>query len=60
MNFIKHLSKTNAADALLKRFLSYVSNWTTSDSVAADNGVQPSTEQQRIFAGVLEAELKAL
>ncbi|MBO6099888.1 MAG: tripeptide aminopeptidase PepT, partial [Spirochaetaceae bacterium] len=60
MNFTNHLSKTDTADSLLKRFLSYVSTWTTSDSVAADNGVQPSTEQQRIFAGVLEAELKAL
>ncbi|MBR3814436.1 MAG: peptidase T [Spirochaetaceae bacterium] len=60
MNFTNHLSKANAADALLKRFLSYVSNWTTSDSVAADNGVQPSTEQQWFFAKLLEEELKSI
>jgi len=60
MNFINHLSKTNTADALLKRFLFYVSNWTTSDSAAADNGIQPSTEQQRLFAGILESELKSI
>ena len=37
--------------------MSYVSIWTTSDSAAADSGVQPSTEQQRVFAKSLEAEL---
>ena len=60
MNYTNHLSKADIAEPLLERFLSYVSTWTTSDSAAADKGVQPSTEQQRLFAKRLEAELKTL
>lgn len=60
MNFINRLSKSNVAEPLLQRFLRYVSIWTTSDSVAADKGIQPSTEQQRIFAEMLAKELKSI
>ena len=60
MNYTNHLSKADIAEPLLERFLTYVSTWTTSDSAAADSGVQPSTEQQRVFAKSLEAELKKL
>ena len=60
MNYTNHLSKADIAEPLLARFLSYVSIWTTSDSAEADSGVQPSTEQQRVFARSLEAELKKL
>lgn len=45
---------------LKKRFLSYVQIWTTSDSLRADEGIQPSTEGQRSFAGILEQELRAM
>ncbi len=50
-----HISKP-----LLERFLRYAKTWTTSDLTNADNGICPSTEQQRDFAFTLEKELKAL
>ena len=43
--------------ALLERFLRYVKIWTTSDSAAADSGIQPSTERQWDFAQMLASEL---
>ena len=60
MNFINRLSKSNVAEPCSSGFLRYVSIWTTSDSVAADKGIQPSTEQQRIFAEMLAKELKSI
>lgn len=43
---------------LLERFIQYVKVWTTSDSDAADNGNQPSTERQFDLAHILESQLK--
>lgn len=51
---------TQIADPLLERFLRYVMTWTSSDQKAADAGTVPSTERQRDFAHMLEAELGAL
>ncbi|WP_407427158.1 peptidase T [Treponema sp.] len=45
--------------SLLERFLRYVKIWTTSDSVSADKGIQPSTQRQFDLARVLEEELKS-
>lgn len=45
---------------LLERFLRYVQVWTTSDSVSADSGAQPSTQNQFDLARLLESELKSL
>ena len=46
--------------SLFERFLRYVQVWTTSDSVSADKGNQPSTKNQFGLAKILEAELKTL
>lgn len=46
--------------SLLERFLRYVQIWTTSDSLSADSGAQPSTKCQFDLAHLLESELKAL
>ncbi|MBP3773046.1 MAG: peptidase T [Treponema sp.] len=46
--------------SLLERFLRYVQTWTTSDSLSADSGSQPSTERQFDLARILESELKSL
>ena len=46
--------------SLSERFLRYVQIWTTSDSVSADSGVQPSTVRQFDLAHLLESELKSL
>ncbi|MCR5724863.1 MAG: peptidase T [Treponema sp.] len=43
--------------SLLERFLRYVKIWTTSNSDAADSGIQPSTERQWDFAKILASEL---
>ena len=53
MSNVQNLKKTFITEPLLKRFLSYVKIWTTSDSSAADKGIQPSTERQRDFAQFL-------
>ncbi len=60
MNCIDLLLKSPVSEPLLQRFLSYVSTWTTSDANAAENGIQPSTEQQRLFAELLQNELKSI
>ena len=57
MSNVQNLKKTFITEPLLKRFLSYVKIWTTSDSSAADKGIQPSTERQRDFAQFLQNEL---
>lgn len=56
MNFISDGQK----NALLERFLRYVQVWTTSDSSRADDGYQPSTDRQFIFASMLKKELEDL
>jgi len=45
--------------SLLERFLRFVQVWTTSDSVSADSGNQPSTQNQFDLAHILESELKS-
>lgn len=45
---------------LLQRFLKYVKIWSTSDSVKADVGIQPSTERQFDFAQILSKEMKEI
>lgn len=47
-------------DKLLERFLRYTRQWTTSDSLMADQGIVPSTERQWEFAQLLAQELKDL
>ncbi len=47
-------------EKILQRFISYVKIWTTSDSIEADNGIQPSTDRQFDLARILEGQLKAL
>ena len=54
MTFITDEQKS----ALLERFLRYVRIWTTSDSAAADKGIQPSTQRQSDLARVLADELR--
>lgn len=49
----------NEKKSLLERFLKYVRIWSTSDSNAADAGIQPSTERQFVIADVLSKELKS-
>lgn len=53
---IQYITESERA-ALLERFLRYVRHWTTSDSGAADSGIQPSTERQWDFARLLANEL---
>ncbi len=45
--------------SLLERFLRFVQVWTTSDSISADSGNQPSTQRQFDLAHLLESELKS-
>lgn len=45
--------------SLLERFLRFVQVWTTSDSISADSGNQPSTRRQFDLAHLLESELKS-
>ena len=44
----------------LDRFLRYVQTYSQSDSNLADNGILPSTGQQKDFAKKLENELKSI
>lgn len=48
------------SETLLKRFCTYVKFNTASDDLAADGGLQPSTENQRVFAKFLADELKKI
>ncbi|MCR4790594.1 MAG: peptidase T [Treponemataceae bacterium] len=48
------------SENLLNRFLKYVKVWTTSDSDAADSGLQPSTERQFDLANLLKDEIASL
>lgn len=57
MEFAIGYTTEKEREALLERFLRYVKIWTTSDSGAADNGIQPSTERQWDFAKILASEL---
>jgi len=47
-------------NTLLQKFLKYVQIWSTSDSIKADVGIQPSTERQFDFAKVLMQEMKEI
>ena len=47
-------------DVLLDRFLNYVRTYSQSDSVKADEGVMPSTPQQKDMALLLRGELERL
>ena len=58
MNYIT--KNSNEQKQLLTRFLRYVKTYSESDSTAADNGVFPSTPQQRDFARMLATELAAI
>ncbi|MBP5794070.1 MAG: peptidase T, partial [Spirochaetaceae bacterium] len=60
MSNLQNLKKTFITEPLLKRFLSFVKIWTTSDSSVADKGIQPSTERQRDFAQLLQNELRLM
>lgn len=57
---VQKLGNKDITEKLLPRFLSYTQVWTTSDSKIADTGIQPSTEQQRLFAQQLGAELHTI
>ena len=58
---MKYLKKDSAWEKeLLARFIDYAKTFSTSSSAAADKGVQPSTECQRVFANKIAAELAAL
>ena len=58
---MKYLKKDSAWEKeLLARFIDYAKTFSTSSSAAADKGVQPSTECQRVFADKIAAELSAL
>lgn len=50
----------NEKNSLLERFIRYVKIWTTSDSLQADQGIQPSTQRQFDLARLLEQELKEI
>ena len=54
------MNTENLKSSLLERFLRYVKIWTTSDSVSADNGNQPSTHREFDLAHLLESELQSL
>lgn len=54
---IEALLNDSIAENLSQRFCNYVKQHTTSSQQNADNGVQPSTERQRLFAQNLQAEL---
>ena len=60
MSNLQNLKKTFITEPLLKRFLSFVKIWTTSDSSVADKGIQPSSERQRDFAQLLQNELRLM
>ncbi len=59
-NLNSDIFSTSYADGLLDRFLDYVKTYTESSSDKADDGAQPSTEQQWDLAKKLNAELKSL
>ncbi|MBQ4378808.1 MAG: peptidase T [Treponema sp.] len=54
------MKKEELKSKVLENFLRYVKVWTTSDSVSADSGNQPSTKNQFELAKILEEELKSL
>ncbi|QNL96745.1 peptidase T [Treponema sp. Marseille-Q4132] len=57
MNYIKKNSQEEKE--LLERFLRYVKTYSESDSNKADEGIMPSTPQQRDFANMIAEEMKA-
>ncbi len=61
MNYLKEdIYSTPYASSLLERFLRYVKIWSTSSSQRADEGIIPSTPQQRDFADALSLEMMQL
>ena len=61
MKFLNsNIFETAYADTLLDRFLKYVKIHSTSSSQRADEGIIPSTPQQREFADVIAQELRII
>lgn len=58
MNYIS--KNTEYKEKLLNRFVKYVKTWSESNSELADQGIFPSTEQQKDFARQLCEEMKTL
>jgi tripeptide aminopeptidase len=59
MNYLqKDIFLTPYADSLLERFLRYVKIYSTSSSERADEGIMPSTPQERDFADTLAQEMR--
>lgn len=50
--------KYDFADSLLERFIKYVKIYSTSSSERADEGIIPSTQQERIFADTVAQEMR--
>ena len=61
MNNLKDdIFTTIYADSLLDRFLNYVKTYSESSSENADNGIMPSTPQQKDMANLLAIEMKKI
>ena len=58
MNYIKKNSQEEKE--LLERFLRYVKTYSESDSNKAEEGIMPSTPQQRNFANMIAEEMTAM
>jgi len=59
MNYLqKDIFLTPYADSLLERFLRYVKIYSTSSTERADEGILPSTPQEREFADTLAQEMR--
>lgn len=58
-NLQKDIFLTPYADSLLERFLRYVKTYSTSSSERADEGIMPSTPQEREFADSLAQEMRS-
>ncbi len=59
-NLQKDIFSTVYADNLMERFLRYVKTYSESSSLNADNGIIPSTPQQRDMAALLASEMKEI
>jgi len=59
-NLNEDIFSTVYADNLLERFLRYVKTYSESSSADADNGVIPSTPQQKNMASLLAEEMNAI
>ena len=59
-NLNEDIFSTVYADSLLERFLRYVKTYSESSSENADNGIMPSTPQQKDMAALLASEMKKI